>query len=332
MLKAKKATRHAKGLRLVIDTLPSMIAYVDASKRYRIINRTYNEYFCVDENDIAGKHASEVLGECFYKVIEKYIDDAISGKGTAWETHHVDAQGNQCILSVKLSPYFESSGRNNGYLVIVEDITTQKKLQIELASLNHTLEEKVVERTQQLVQELARRKTLEKSLREMADHDPLTGLLNRRSFVEKVNKEINRSHRYKSELSYMILDIDRFKSINDTYGHWSGDIVLKEFARNITGLIRESDFIGRMGGEEFAIALPDTSLNEANEMGERLRRETAEYAIRYKSVNINFTVSIGISKFMVEERSFEKVFCRADNALYQAKNSGRNKVCVSDLM
>ncbi len=325
----EKSSAYEKELRLVIDNLPSMIAYVDSSKKYCIINRAYHDYFGANENDVVGKHASEVLGNNFYKIVEKYINTALSGKSAAWETHYSHSDNKERILSVKLVPYVDSRNHNNGYLVVVEDITEQKQLQHQLEVLNHSLEDKVKKRTLQLEKELSKRKALEKVLRKLADHDPLTGLLNRRSFVARVNHEINRLHRYKNDLSYMIIDIDHFKRINDTYGHLTGDMVLKAFSKKISGILRESDFIGRIGGEEFAIALPDTSMDSAKKMAERIRKEIAGHTIQYKTKSISVTVSIGLSKFMLDEKSIVEVFSRADSALYQAKNSGRNKVCVA---
>lgn len=316
-------------LRLVIDNLPSMIAYVDSSKKYCIINRAYHDYFGANEDEVIGKHASEVLGDKFYNIVEKYIDIALSGKKAAWETHYTHSDNKERILSVKLVPYVDSKKINNGYLVVVEDITEQKQLQHQLETLNHSLEDKVKKRTRQLEKELTMRKVLEKVLRKIADHDPLTKLLNRRSFLTRVNYEISRSNRYKNDLSYMIVDIDNFKRINDTYGHLTGDAVLKAFSKKISGILRDSDFIGRIGGEEFAIALPDTSMNSAKKMAERIRKEIAEHTIQYKNKSINFTVSIGISKLMLDEKSIAEAFSRADSALYQAKNSGRDKVRVA---
>ena len=329
MLSAEKFSESEVELRLVIDNLPNMIAYVDASKKYRIINRAYHNYFGANEVEVIGKHVSDVLGENFYQIISRYIDIALSGKSTAWESHHTDADDKECILSNKLVPYVDSNGNNNGYLIVIEDVTDQKQLQIELQALNHSLEEKVEWRTQQLQKELAKRKELEKHLRNLADHDPLTGLLNRRSFVTRVDYEISRSRRYNSDLSYMIIDIDEFKLINDTYGHQIGDEVLKGFSKKVLSVLRETDFIGRIGGEEFAIALPDTSANSASIMAERIRKQLAEYDVCYKDQIINFTVSIGVSNFLPTEENVQEVYSRADSALYQAKNSGRNKVCVA---
>lgn len=327
--KTETLSEYEMELRLVIDNLPGMIAYVDASKVYRVINRAYHNYFGVNENEVVGKHASEVLGDSFYKIVEKYIDTALSGKSASWETNYCGPDDRESILCVKLVPYIDSNGKNNGYLVVVEDVTDMKRLQIELEVLNHSLEEKVEKRTRQLKQELVRRKALERSLRQLADHDPLTGLLNRRSFVNRVNDEITRSARYKSNFSYMIIDLDKFKNINDTHGHLVGDQVLIEFSKKISGILRDSDFIGRIGGEEFAIALPDTSLASAIKMGERIRKEMVKHDIHFKDKCINYTVSIGVSKFLRAGENINEVFSRADSALYEAKNTGRNKVCAA---
>jgi diguanylate cyclase (GGDEF)-like protein len=229
---------------------------------------------------------------------------------------------------VKLVPYVNSNGNNDGYLVVVEDITKKKQLHLQLEMLNQSLEEKVNSRTRQLQEELLKRKMLEKKLRYLADYDPLTSLLNRRSFTKRVDYEIKRCHRYKSDLSYLIIDIDKFKLINDTYGHLTGDAVLKAFAKKISGILRETDFIGRIGGEEFAVVLPGTGITAADEMGERIRKQIAEHTVQYNNVSINYTVSIGVSVFALKEECMNEAFNRADSALYHAKNTGRNKVCV----
>lgn len=329
MLHSENFSKSEKELRLVIDNLPSMIAYIDASKKFSIINRAYHDYFEVNEDEVIGKHVRDVIGENFYKIISRYIETALSGKSTVWESHHSDEDGKESILSNKLVPYIDTNGDNNGYLMVIEDVTGQKQLQLQLEALNRSLEEKVEWRTRQLQKELVKRKELEKHLRKLADHDSLTGLLNRRSFVEKVDYEVSRCRRYNGNLSYMIIDIDKFKSINDTYGHLIGDEVLKGFSKKMLSVLRETDFIGRIGGEEFAVALPDTSPESANKMAERIRQQLAEYSVCHKEETLSFTVSIGVSNFTAKEENIEEVFNRADTALYKAKNSGRNKVCVA---
>jgi len=317
-------------LHMVIDNLPVMIAYVDRCNTYRVVNRAFHNFFGVNENELTGRHSSEVLGKSLYASVEKYIDRVLAGQSVEWEAHYQEPHSKQeQILSFKLSPYTDMDGQYNGYLVVVENISNIKRMHLELESLNHSLEKQVEFRTAQLRKELKRREKLEQELRKLADHDPLTGLLNRRAFMRQMNREINRSTRYHSDLTYMIIDIDKFKSINDSYGHMSGDMVLKSFADNISRIIRESDIVGRIGGEEFAIVLPGTNLKLANEMGERICRELAQQPIRYRNIDISYTVSIGIARFQTSHGDGMEMHALADSALYQAKNSGRNRVCVA---
>ncbi len=316
-------------LQLVIDNLPMMVAYVDSSNIYRVVNRSYHAFFGVNENEYIGKHTSEVLGNSLYHSVKKYIRNVLTGSPVQWEVHHKNCDSNtDQILHFKLTPYIDAEGECQGYLVVVEDITSVKRMQLALEAMNQTLEHQVEVRTFQLRKELRFQDKLEKKLRKLADHDPLTGLLNRRAFIKQLDKEISRSIRYRTDLSYMIIDIDNFKSINDTYGHITGDAVLKNFSKIVAKMIRSSDFVGRIGGEEFAIAMPGTKLKLANEMGERIRKGLAEQPIRCENAEINCTVSIGISRYLPDHRTSMEMHSLADSALYQAKNNGRNRVCV----
>lgn len=322
--------KHREPLRQVIDHLPTMIAYVDKTQTYRVINRAYHDYFGASENEVTGKHASEVLGENFYRIVKKYIDSALAGNRVSWETHHTHpVSGEERILSVRLIPYKEADGSYNGYLVVIDDVDEFRRLQRHLEQLNRSLESEVQRRTAQLEAELQHRKLLEKELRVLADRDSLTGLLNRRAFVERLETELDRARRHGTELTYMIIDLDKFKQINDTWGHQTGDAVLRAFAQKIKTLLRSSDIVGRIGGEEFAIVLPETGLRAANEMGQRICKEMAEHAIQYRNTQLNYTVSIGISRLSEHSCDAQSLYSLADNALYQAKNNGRNQVVVA---
>ena len=158
--------------------------------------------------------------------------------------------------------------------------------------------------------------------------DALTNLNNRRQFEIRLKQEIATAKRQKNPLCAMMIDIDFFKKVNDTYGHASGDIVLKTVASVIKEHLRESDIPSRYGGEEFAVLLPYTRTEEAKVVGERLRKAVEETVIPVEGKNINVTISMGLAEFQPEE-SGEHLFERADKALYEAKEGGRNKVCVN---
>ncbi len=158
--------------------------------------------------------------------------------------------------------------------------------------------------------------------------DALTGLNNRRQFEVRLNQEIATAKRQKKPLCAMMIDIDFFKKVNDTYGHASGDSVLSSVASIIKEHLRESDIPSRYGGEEFAVLLPYTHIEEAQIVGERLRKAVETAPIPIDKGNINVTISMGLAEFSSDE-SGEELFKRADKALYEAKESGRNRVCIN---
>jgi len=166
----------------------------------------------------------------------------------------------------------------------------------------------------------------EKTLAEQeAKTDPLTRLPNRKAYYEITAKEIGRSLRYGNSLSLLMLDIDHFKAINDTYGHAAGDEVLRSFAKIFQEELRENDFIFRIGGEEFVFLLPGTKQEDAAKFAERLRIRIESTRIVFNEYEIDVTVSIGVAEYRQHERSIEPSETRADEALYRAKSAGRNR-------
>jgi diguanylate cyclase (GGDEF)-like protein len=164
----------------------------------------------------------------------------------------------------------------------------------------------------------------------MATTDPLTGGLNRRSFTERGLAELERAARYDRATSILMIDVDRFKSINDTHGHSGGDTVLKELVTCLQARIRPSDILGRIGGEEFAVILAETDLSGAELAAERIRHDVASLNVALDTGNVEFTVSIGVAQFMRQAATLKPAMDRADRALYQAKADGRNRVVVND--
>ena len=171
------------------------------------------------------------------------------------------------------------------------------------------------------------RKKMEEDLRRLATTDPLTGVNNRRRYTEISERELTRCKRYRHPLCVLMLDADHFKNINDTYGHEVGDRVLKALADACTGELRDVDVLGRFGGEEFTVTLPETPLETALEAAERLRVKLAETTVKLEDgQDISFTVSIGASCLNGQEEGLADLLNRADAALYNAKEQGRNKV------
>ncbi|WFS62979.1 GGDEF domain-containing protein [Pseudodesulfovibrio thermohalotolerans] len=137
---------------------------------------------------------------------------------------------------------------------------------------------------------------------------------------------MQRAKRYELPLTMLMLDIDYFKSINDTYGHAAGDVVLKAMAASVSSILRASDIFGRLGGEEFAAILPQTDIEEGAEVAERLRSTLAGLGVEVGDERVSFTVSVGVTRVDGRDRTVEEVLNRADEALYKAKRMGRNRV------
>jgi diguanylate cyclase (GGDEF)-like protein len=157
--------------------------------------------------------------------------------------------------------------------------------------------------------------------------DGLTGLYNRSTFVELSRQELARAQRQSSHTTILLLDLDFFKRVNDTWGHPAGDAVLKNVAFIANNTVRATDLVGRLGGEEFLILLPNTSLEAARGLAEKLRANMERHATPWESTVIKTTISIGLaSTSAAENRDFDALYTAADKALYQAKERGRNQV------
>lgn len=156
--------------------------------------------------------------------------------------------------------------------------------------------------------------------------DPLTGVYSRRAFTEFAETEMQRALRYGMHLSLIMIDLDHFKHINDTYGHAMGDAVLASFAHSVSQEVREVDVFGRWGGEEFVVLLPNTQVTEALRVAERMRVAVAGSELQAYGDSLRYTASFGVAAFDPRELSLNRFMDRADSALYAAKHAGRNRV------
>lgn len=169
-------------------------------------------------------------------------------------------------------------------------------------------------------------KLTEATLKELTRQDPLTGVVNRRYFFERANQELSRAKRHSIPLSIAELDVDYFKQINDKNGHAVGDEVLKSICIGGQRLLRKSDIFARIGGEEFVLLMPDTNLDEAVHLAERLRLEIAGSKLSLSSAEVSCTISIGVATLRSTDTCIEDCLLRADSAMYNAKQKGRNRV------
>ena len=198
----------------------------------------------------------------------------------------------------KLSGLRDKNGKKRGFLLILQDITERKELYAEVTRL--------------------------------ATQDSLTGLHNRRHLIDLAQQELNRSYRYHHPVSLLVIDIDYFKDVNDTYGHLVGDQVLIGFSRFLTKTLRNVDIVGRFGGDEFVIVLPETLLQTARTTAERLCRLIESNTCQTTKGDIKFTISVGVSseEDVRKDTNLYALIERADRALYRAKDQGRNQVVV----
>lgn len=179
------------------------------------------------------------------------------------------------------------------------------------------------------IRDITVRKQYEQKLKELALTDSLTGLSNRRHFWQKTEMMLSQASRYERPFSVMMFDLDHFKTINDTYGHDIGDLVLKKVAIVVGETMRRSDILGRIGGEEFAVAIPETETHMVEYTGERIRKALADVVMDGNGQEVSFTVSIGIAHKTDKEICLDALLKKADEALYKAKRNGRNRVEVA---
>jgi diguanylate cyclase (GGDEF)-like protein len=258
----------------------------------------------------------------------------ILGAARFLEDHPGDLAGLQAVLR-DLILAFQQSAREQKRLMRTGDRQQEQLRQVsrELKEKSRLLEDQarhLLILNTDLAHEVETRKALEVELRIQATTDPLTGIYNRRRFQELGNYELAREVRNQRGLSLLTLDIDHFKKVNDTHGHGVGDDTLIRFAQVCRTCLRALDTIGRVGGEEFAILLPETSLADACQVAERMRAEVAACTMTGPHEPFQITVSIGAAQVRDGE-TFDALMARSDQQLYGAKHGGRNRVyCGED--
>jgi diguanylate cyclase (GGDEF)-like protein len=162
-------------------------------------------------------------------------------------------------------------------------------------------------------------------LTENAIYDSLTGAFNKKEILEALKRHFESFVRYDTPFSVLLFDIDFFKKVNDTYGHLAGDYILKEFVKIINSIIRKSDILGRFGGEEFILVLPNTKMCGAMKFANRLKEEIESFTFKFNNEEIKITTSIGVTSASKKD-DVKSLLARVDEALYEAKRKGRNRI------
>lgn len=255
--------------------------------------------------------------------LQHYRDCVASGEAMTYEETGGPAGTEPRHWQTLLVPASDESGRVEYILGISRDITALRRAEASLRDANEALEQRVVARTAEL--EHANRR-----LTDLATHDELTRLYNRRHLFELAAREFSRAQRSGQPLAALMLDLDHFKEINDRFGHAAGDDVLRRLAIALQGALRQTDVIGRYGGEEFLVLLPDTDATEAHRTAERLRACCAACEHCWQGRRINCTLSIGIAHFdPARDDRLDNLLQRADMALLRAKAAGRDCLVVA---
>lgn len=197
--------------------------------------------------------------------------------------------------------------------------TDRERLLEDEQTTRNRLQDAVAKRTEAL-------EILNEKLKELATRDSLTGTLNRGSFFDMAQHLLVLSQRQNSPACFVLMDLDHFKQINDTYGHFIGDKVLIHFTHSIQTFLRKSDLLGRVGGEEFAIFLSDTSEHDAFQLADKIRKAIGQSSLQVDGKTVSYTVSLGLGSSEQKDQSIDELFKRADLKLYEAKDKGRDRV------
>ncbi|MBT2325885.1 diguanylate cyclase [Variovorax paradoxus] len=290
-----RLTESETRLRTITDNMPALITYIDRDQKITFANATYREWLGAEPSALLGRHIRDVAGPELYLARKATLERALAGERVEFEAETKRGDFNR-VTHVIYVPDIRADGSTHGIFSLSLDITALKKV--------------------------------ERKLIELARVDPLTGLPNRLAFNEYLPNAISRAKRTSRALALMFLDIDRFKSINDTFGHASGDSVLSEFAKRLHVGVRSTDMVARLAGDEFVIVLENLTSEEsaaivAGKIVERIR----EPAFQVDGQLLEITTSIGVAFSRPEEGPIAapELLARADAALYNAKAAGRNR-------
>jgi len=284
----------------LVELLPNPVWVKDLAGRYRLYNKSFREFFGIGETTWLGHSSQDVLGRNL-PAEELDSDGRVldgSSRREEFETQIPDCHGQSRTLLVTKAALPAEGVVPNGIIGLAVDISD--------------------------------RKGLERELRRLATTDSLTGAPNRRHFTSMAHQEMERALRYDLPLAAIMLDVDHFKKVNDTWGHSIGDEVLKAVTQSMLGQLREVDVLGRMGGEEFAVLLPQTGLEGACQLAERLRNAVAAIRLPLAEGVLKTSISLGVACRGGGDTHFDHVLGRADRAMYRAKDCGRDRIEVDN--
>ena len=291
----------------LLETMPEWLLVVDNRWRLVEINQSALELLGEERSALIGTSISYVLRA--WPELEKIIKRA-DRSPTSYQVQFMENRS----MGINITPLFNREGDITGRLVTGQDITRQLQTEARLEEAN-----------QQLRAQLNEIQILQETLKQQVIRDPLTGLLNRRVFQEELQIAVARADRKEHSITILIIDIDKFKRINDTYGHAAGDQVLENFGKLLHQQTRKYDLAARLGGEEFLVLMNDADLETGMKRAEELRGLIENMESEFEGNSIYITVSIGAAEYPSSSDSIQDVMRKADQALYRAKYKGRNQ-------
>jgi diguanylate cyclase (GGDEF)-like protein/PAS domain S-box-containing protein len=295
----------------LIESMSDGVLVVDDRGRIVDVNPAVQGFIASAPVTLVGRNISEVLKEWAYNV-----DLLLSGLETRTEVRSPLKPTR--YLDLRVTPLYDERNNLTGRLIVFRDVTDRKEVEQNLRRAMDRLQTQLIEIG-----------TLQSQLREQAIRDALTGVFNRRYLEETLARELARAKRETYPLSVVMMDLDFFKEINDTYGHEAGDVVLKTLAETVVRQSRHGDFVCRYGGEEFVLVMPNIGIETARERAEELHQIVNGLNIPYGVFNLTTTISMGVAMYPDHGATKEEIMRAADRAMYVAKNTGRNRVVVA---
>lgn len=286
-------------LRSLTDALPILVAAVDQEERYLFANPAYVQAMQDrDQMPMVGRTILEVLGPGAYQAIKPFVDRAMAGERVSYDRERYIGQTRRIQEAVYI-PQFDGHGAVRGVIVVVQDVTERKREEMHL--------------------------------REMAQVDPLSGLLNRAGFDDRLQAMVTAARKSDNRIGFLYIDLDRFKAVNDTYGHATGDSLLRFFSQRLRNALRPDDLVARLGGDEFAVAISNASDMAVAEVVAEKIISVASTPFWIDGNAISVGASVGVSVWSPDEPSVEPALQRADAMLYQAKEAGRGQYKMGDM-
>lgn len=291
-----------------LDELPSPVYVKDGVGGFIYANKAMQELVSIDPSDTSKQTGSLDLASRMPAALRFDEVSQLDARGSEIVTTFKNIDGEEQIILAR-KKLIDLPDGSKGIICVLNDISM-------FALYEKELEEKHRELRRQQIR-----------LKELASLDHLTGIYNRRAFYDYASEVICYANAGDLEVGVLMFDLDKFKNLNDTYGHAAGDDVLIQCVEIVKECIRSADIFARLGGEEFALLLPDTNVKSVQQIAERIRAKIAEKQVYFNGELVKFTTSIGGTMWEADEKNIDAALGRADDSLYQAKSDGRNAVC-----